>query len=125
MSLSVSNFFAQCNMIAIGRTDAKISDISSIMINWFQLKLKLLVNGVPLLDTIIQIIRNNGMVIIGGFVNIEIVSAILSFLSSVSSYLFSVLMFFKPINCFPPLILEKVKFLFIYFFFIVLLVFYY
>ena len=91
-------------MIAIGNMDAKTSEINSVMMNWVQLKMNPLVNGVPSHARIIQIIKNNGIVIIGGFVKIEIVSAILSFFSSVSSYLFSVLMSFKPNNCFPPLI---------------------
>jgi hypothetical protein len=78
----------------------KISEISSITINWLQLKLKLLVKGVPLLAKMIQIIKNSGIVIMGGFVKMEIVSAILSFFSSVSGVLFSVLMFFKPNNSF-------------------------
>ena len=97
MSLSVFNFFAQYRMIAIGKIEAKTSEIISVIMNWLQLKLKLLVKGVPLLARIIQINKNNGMVIIGGFVKTDIVSAILSFFSSVSSYLFFVLMFFKPI----------------------------
>ena len=83
--------------------DAKISEISSVMMNWVQLKLNPLVNGIPSHARIIQIIKNNGIVMIGGFVKIEIVSAILSFLSSVSSYLFSVLMSFRLNNYFPPL----------------------
>ena len=89
-------------MIAIGSMDAKISEISSVMMNWVQSKLNPLVNGVPSHARIIQIIKNRGIVIMGGFVKIEIVSAILSFLSSVSSYLFSVLMLFKLKNCFHP-----------------------
>ena len=108
MSLSVSNFLAQCMMIAIGNMDVKISEISSITINWLQLKLKLLVKGVPLLAKMIQIIKNSGIVIMGGFVKMEIVSAILSFFSSVSGVLFSVLMFFKPNNSFPPLSNHKI-----------------
>ena len=79
MSLSVFNFFAQYRVIAIGKTDAKISEISSIIRNWVQSNLNPLVNGVPSHARIIQIIVNNGIVIIGGFVKIEIVSAILSF----------------------------------------------
>ncbi len=88
MSLSVFNFLAQCIMIAIGNTDVKISEISSITIKWLQSNLKLLVKGVPLLANMVQIIKNSGIVIIGGFVKMEIVSAILSFFSSVSGVLF-------------------------------------
>ena len=70
-------------MIAIGNMDAKISEISSVMMNRVQLNLNPLVKGVPSHARIIHMIRNNGIVIIGGFVKIEIVSAILSFFSSV------------------------------------------
>ncbi|WP_067145741.1 hypothetical protein [Methanobrevibacter olleyae] len=75
-----------------------MSEINSVIINCLQLKLKLLVKGVPLLARMIQIIKNNGIVTIGGFVKIDIILAILSFFSSVSSYLFSLLIFFKLIR---------------------------
>ena len=67
-----------------------------------QIKQKKHENGIREDARNIQNIKNKEIVIIGGFVKIEIVSAILSFFSSVSSYLFSVLMSFKPNNYFPP-----------------------
>ena len=70
MSLSVPSFFAQYNMIAIGRTDAKTSEISSRAMNLDKLKTP------SSNDSTIHIIKNNGMVIIGGFVKVDILSAI-------------------------------------------------
>ena len=70
MSLSVPSFFAQKSMIAIGRMEAKISEMISMTMNL----LKSNPSGVN--DSVRHIIKNNGMHIIGGFVNVEIVFAI-------------------------------------------------
>lgn len=67
MSLSVPSFFAQYRMIAIGSIDVNISDIISNVRK--SVKLCLNVN-------VKQIIRNNGMHIIGGLVIVEIFFAI-------------------------------------------------
>ena len=87
ISLSVLSFLAQKTMIAIGSADVKTSDMISHNANRPQSKLKLEVKGVPLDASTIQIIENRGIHIIGGFVNVDIVLAILSFLGSFSSYL--------------------------------------
>jgi hypothetical protein len=69
MSLSLPLLFAQYNIIAIGNTDAKIMESNSKIGNCHKL----------LNDKVKQIIKNNGMQIIGGFVNVEIVFANLNF----------------------------------------------
>ena len=72
MSLSVPSFFAQNNIIAMGSIDAKINETSSRTMNLFKL------NSPPLNDSIKQMIKNNGMHIIGGLVIVDIVFAIFS-----------------------------------------------
>jgi len=54
-------------MIAIGKSEAKIKDITSKTMN--------LDKSNPLLvkDKVREIIKNNGMQIIGGFVSVEII----------------------------------------------------
>lgn len=69
MSLSLFVFLAQDNMIALGKIDAKIIDINSKTGNSHRL----------LIDNVKQIIKNNGIHIIGGFVIVEIVLANLNF----------------------------------------------
>ena len=57
-------------MIAIGRIDAKINEINSRTMNLLKL-------NIPFSnDKTRQIMKNNGMQIIGGFVIVEIVLAI-------------------------------------------------
>ena len=63
-------FLTYFNMIAMGRTDAKTSEISSRAMNLDKLKTP------SSNDSTIHIIKNNGMVIIGGFVKVDILSAI-------------------------------------------------
>ena len=72
MSLSVPSFLAQYNMMAIGKSDANISEITSRTMNLDKS------NPSGVNDNVRQIIANNGMVIIGGFVIVEILSAIFS-----------------------------------------------
>ena len=64
MSLSVPSFLAQNNMIAMGSMDAKISETTSNVMNLLKL------NPPPLNESIMQIIKNNGMQMIGGLVNV-------------------------------------------------------
>ena len=67
ISLSVFNFLAQKTMIAIGRTDAKTSEINSNPMNLDKL-------NVPFSnDKIRQIIKNRGMHMIGGLVIVDTV----------------------------------------------------
>lgn len=70
MSLSLPSLVAQNKMIAIGKSEAKIKDITSKTMN--------LDKSNPLLvkDKVREIIKNNGMQIIGGFVSVEIILAI-------------------------------------------------
>ena len=70
MSLSVPSFLAQKRMIAIGRSEANISEITSRTMN-FEMSNPPAVN-----DSVKQIIKNSGMHMIGGLVNVEIRSAI-------------------------------------------------
>lgn len=70
MSLSVPSFFAQNKIIAIGNIDANINEINSKTMNLLKL------NCPPLNDSIRQIIKNNGMQIIGGFAIVDMVFAI-------------------------------------------------
>lgn len=70
MSLSVPSFFAQNNMIAMGSMDAKISETTSNDMNLLKS------NTLPLNESITQIIKNNGMQMMGGLVNVEICLAI-------------------------------------------------
>ena len=73
MSLSVPSLLAQNRIMPIGRTEAKTIEITSKMINLEMLK-------TPFSnDNIIQIIKNNGIHIIGGLVNVEIHLAIFNF----------------------------------------------
>ncbi|WP_305512797.1 MULTISPECIES: hypothetical protein [unclassified Methanobrevibacter] len=67
MSLSLPSLVAQNKMIAIGKSEAKIKDITSKTMN--------LDKSNPLLvkDKVREIIKNNGMQIIGGFVSVEII----------------------------------------------------
>ena len=69
ISLSLPLLSAQYKIMAIGNIDAKIIEINSKSGNSHKL----------LIDKVKQIIRNNGMHIIGGFVNVEIVFANLNF----------------------------------------------
>lgn len=69
MSLSVLSFLAQNRIIAIGNIEAKTSETSSSDMNL--LKLKAPFSN----DKTMQIIKNNGIVIIGGFVTVEIIFA--------------------------------------------------
>lgn len=70
MSLSLPSLVVQNKMIAIGKSEAKIKDITSKTMN--------LDKSNPLLvkDKVREIIKNNGMQIIGGFVSVEIILAI-------------------------------------------------
>ena len=70
MSLSVLSFLAQYTMIAIGKTEAKTRDMISRTMNLPKL------NAPFSKDNTRHIIKNRGMHIIGGFVNVEIVFAI-------------------------------------------------
>ena len=70
MSLSVPSFLAQNNIIAMGSMDAKISETTSNIMNLLKS------NPPPLNEIITQIIKNNGMQMIGGLVNVEICLAI-------------------------------------------------
>ena len=70
MSLSVPSFLAQNNIIAMGNMDAKIMDTASSVKNLLKS------NPLPLNDNAKQIIKNNGMHMIGGLVNVEICFAI-------------------------------------------------
>jgi methylglyoxal synthase len=70
VSLSVPSFLAQNNMIAMGSMDAKISETTSNAMNLLKS------NPLPLNESITQIIKNNGMQMIGGLVNVEICLAI-------------------------------------------------
>lgn len=70
MSLSVSSLLAQKRIIAMGSMDAKIIDTTSRTINSPKS------NPDALNDIMIHINVNNGMQIIGGFVNFETFSAI-------------------------------------------------
>lgn len=70
MSESVFSFLAQNTIIAIGNIDANTNEINSKTINLFM-------SNVPFSkDKIKQIIKNNGIQMIGGLVNVEIVLAI-------------------------------------------------
>ena len=69
MSLSLPVLLAQYKMIAIGSIDAKTIEINSKSGNCHK----------SLIDNVRQIIINNGIHIIGGFVNVEIVFANLNF----------------------------------------------
>lgn len=57
-------------MIAIGKTEANMMEISSKIGNCHK----------SLIDSVIHIIKNNGIQSIGGFVNVEIVLASLNLL---------------------------------------------
>ena len=72
ISESVPSLLAQNSIIAIGRSEAKISEITSKTMN--------LLKSNPLLlnDSTEQMIKNSGIVIIGGFVIVDIVFAILN-----------------------------------------------
>ena len=72
MSLSVLSLFAQNSMIAIGKIDANTTETASRTMNFPKS------NPLGANDNAAQIIRNRGMQIIGGFVNAEIVLAVLS-----------------------------------------------
>lgn len=78
MSLSVPIFLAHRRIIAKGNTEVKIIDINSsvkkLLLGFFQVNIK-------------QIIKNKGMQIIGGLVNVEIILAIL-YLSMILLYFF-------------------------------------
>lgn len=67
MFLSLPSLVVQNKMIAIGKSEAKIKDITSKTMN--------LDKSNPLLvkDKVREIIKNNGMQIIGGFVSVEII----------------------------------------------------
>ena len=69
MSLSLLVFLAQDIMIALGKIVEKIIDINSKTGNSHKLSM----------DNVKQIIRNNGMHMMGGFVKVEIVLANLNF----------------------------------------------
>ena len=70
MSWSLPVFLAQDRIIAIGKIEANMSDISSIIGNC---------HG-SLTESAIQIIKNSGIETIGGFVNADIVFASLNLL---------------------------------------------
>ena len=72
MSLSVPIFLAQASMIAIGNIDEKTSEISSRTMNLDMLNMPLSY------ESTIDIIKNKGMQIIGGFVKSETRFAIFS-----------------------------------------------
>ena len=67
MSLSVLSFLAHRRMIAIGRADANINEISSRIINFEKS------NDPFSNDNTKQIMKNSGMHMIGGLVNVEII----------------------------------------------------
>ncbi|MBQ2831204.1 hypothetical protein [Methanobrevibacter sp.] len=70
MSLSVFSFLAQNSMITNGRIEANISEISSKTMNLFK-------SNAPFSkESAKHIIRNSGIVIIGGFVIVDIALAI-------------------------------------------------
>ena len=73
MSLSVFSFFAQKRMIAIGKMDANTNEMTSKTMNLPKS------NPLGVNDNAAQIIRNSGMQMIGGLVNVEIVLATFSF----------------------------------------------
>ena len=73
MSLSVPSFLAQYNMIAIGRMDAKIRETNSKTMNSDKS------NPFGQNDNVKQIITNKGIVMIGGLVKVDTVSAIFNF----------------------------------------------
>lgn len=70
MSLSVPSFFAQNNIITIGNIEAKINDMASNLTNFVKS------NSPFVKDNVKQIIKNNGIQMIGGLVNVEIGLAI-------------------------------------------------
>ena len=70
MSLSVPSFFAQVNIIIIGKIDEKTSEINSKTMNLDML------NSPFSNDSTTHIIKNNGMQSIGGFVVSEIILAV-------------------------------------------------
>ena len=70
MSLSVLSFFAQNTIIAIGSIEANTIEIDSKRMNLAKL------NWPFSNDNTIDIIRNSGMHMIGGFVNVDIALAI-------------------------------------------------
>ncbi len=70
MSLSVPSLLAQNNIIAMGSADAKINETTSNTINLLKS------NPLPVTDNVKQIIKNNGMQMIGGLVNVEMFLAI-------------------------------------------------
>ena len=70
MSLSVFNFLAQNRIIAIGKIEAKTSEINSKTTNLYKSKTPFSK------ESTIHINKNNGIVIMGGFVIAEIISAI-------------------------------------------------
>ena len=70
MSKSVFNLLAQNNIIAIGRMDAKTSEMTSMTMNFPKSKTPFSK------DRITQITKNSGIVIIGGCVKSEILLAI-------------------------------------------------
>ena len=72
MSLSVPIFLAQPSIITRGNIDANIIETNSKTMNSLKLKF------VPLNDRKKQMIKNNGMQIIGGLVNVDIDFATLS-----------------------------------------------
>ena len=70
MSLSVPSLFAQYNIIAIGNIEAKTRDINSSAMNLYA-------SNAPLSnERTIEMTKNSGMHIIGGFVKVDILSAI-------------------------------------------------
>ena len=72
MSLSVPSLLAQKSMIAMGRAEANTSETASITMN---LETS---NPSGVNESVRHIIKNSGMHIIGGFVNVEILLAILN-----------------------------------------------
>ena len=69
MSLSLPVLLAQYKIMAIGRIDAKIKEITSNSGNSHKLSI----------DRIKQIIKNNGMQSIGGLVKVEMLLASFNF----------------------------------------------
>ena len=67
MSLSVPSFLAQNKIIAIGSADAKTIETNSKVIKLSKLYFKV---------NVTHIIKNKGMHMIGGLVNVDIVFAI-------------------------------------------------
>ena len=72
MSLSVLSLFTQNSMIAIGNMEANTSEMASRTMNLPKS------NPFGVNDNAAQIMINKGMQIIGGFVSVEIVLAVLT-----------------------------------------------